>query len=65
MWLHNNGQSYPVVQAGDKAIKLRDDTRLTTGPASLEVVIDGKSRQTKVTVLPKGDQRWIQITRSQ
>jgi hypothetical protein len=64
MRLHINGQSLPVVQAGDNALKLRDNIRLPEGPASLEIIVDGQSRQSAVTVLSSGDTRWIQISRS-
>ena len=42
MRLHIGDQSLPVVQAGDKALKLRDHTVLPSGPASLEIIVDGQ-----------------------
>lgn len=63
MRLHINGQSLPVVQAGDDAIKLRDEAVLAEGPATLEIVIDGRSRHSAINIVANTDSRWIQITR--
>jgi hypothetical protein len=63
MWLHVGDQSLPVVQAGDKALKLRDHTLLPSGPASLEIVVDGQSRYSAVTVEIDGPECWVQISR--
>jgi hypothetical protein len=62
MWLHIGNQSLPVVQAGDRALKLRDHVMLPTGPASLEVVVDGQSRHSAITVLSNDNSRWIKIS---
>ncbi len=41
MILHIDADPSPV--AGENAIKLRDRTDLSPGPASLEIAVDGKS----------------------
>jgi hypothetical protein len=62
MWLHVGGRSLVVVQAGDKALKLRDHTTLPSGPASLEIIVDGQSRRSAVMILENGEPGWIPIS---
>ena len=62
MWLHIDGQSLPVVQAGNASLKLRDRVMLPGGLASLEITVDGQSYHSAVNVSPGGGSRWIQIS---
>jgi hypothetical protein len=63
MWLHINGMSLPVVQSGYESLKLRDDVKVPVGPGSLEVVVDGKARQSEIIILSGNNSRWIPISR--
>ena len=61
MRLHINGMSLAVVQAGIDVLKLRDEFEVVPGPASLEIVVDGRSRSSNIRVLGNTDARWLSI----
>ena len=61
MRLHINGMSLAVVQAGIDVLKLRDELEVVPGPASLEIVVDGRSRSSNIRVLGNTDARWLSI----
>jgi hypothetical protein len=63
MWLHIGGQSLPVAQAGDRLVKLRDSATPPNGRATLEIIVDGESRRSAVTVVANGDSRWVHVSR--
>ncbi|WP_428938069.1 hypothetical protein [Fontivita pretiosa] len=63
MRLHVAGDVLPVVQASQSAIKLQYARRLGSGPATLEIVVDGAVRREPVQILWADiNSRWVRIS---
>ncbi|MGB7159211.1 MAG: hypothetical protein WBD40_14175 [Tepidisphaeraceae bacterium] len=48
--LHVASGTIPLAQTSDAALKLKHDTHITFGPAKVEIVVDGVSHFTDVTI---------------
>jgi hypothetical protein len=62
MLLHAGSQSFSVLQASQRAIKLNDSDAVTQGEALLEIIVDGRSHRRPIWVIgPSSRPRWIEI----
>jgi hypothetical protein len=62
LWLHVGGQKLSLAQTSRAFIKLNSDADVPPGPARIELIIDGESHFSNVTITgTQADGRWANI----
>jgi len=63
MLLHLNGTTWPVLQSGPTAIKLKDTRGLALGDAVLEIIIDGRVHRHEIRIVSASpDTPWVTVS---
>ena len=61
--LHSNGRTFSLSHTCSTALRLADDVAVPIGPARVEIITDGISHYSDITILgpENGDSRWLKI----
>jgi hypothetical protein len=65
LWLHIESQKISLTHTCGTCVRLERDAPLPPGPAKLEIVVDGRSHLSDVTVTGRqADRLWVDIVRA-
>jgi hypothetical protein len=65
LWLHVSSQRFSLAQTGPSSVMLDGDAIVPVGPARVEVVVDGRSHFSDVTIIGrKTGSQWVDISRA-